>query len=171
MLFMILGARRKQVLLSITVDNIVVEEQKIVFLPSKALKHTNTRRPLQALIYYRYTANNKLCIVDCLLLRCPEKINRCECDRIYYHILKATQTGFVGHYSRWIKNELGKTGINTNVYTTHSCRAASISQVRENCVSIAEDLERGCWKSENTFRAFYSKDNINQNSREDFNFV
>ena len=32
-LFMILGARRKQALFSITVDNTVVEKNKIVFLP------------------------------------------------------------------------------------------------------------------------------------------
>ena len=37
-LFMILGACRKQALFTITVDNIVVEENKIVFLPNKTLK-------------------------------------------------------------------------------------------------------------------------------------
>ena len=37
-IFMILGARRKQALLTITVDNIVTEENKVVVLPNKTLK-------------------------------------------------------------------------------------------------------------------------------------
>ena len=38
------GRRRKQALFTITVDNIVDEKNKIVFIPNKTLKHTNTRR-------------------------------------------------------------------------------------------------------------------------------
>ena len=38
------GGRRKQALFTITVDNIVDEKNKIVFIPNKTLKHTNTRR-------------------------------------------------------------------------------------------------------------------------------
>ena len=95
-LFMILGACKKQALFTITMDNIVVGENKIVFLPNKTLKHTNTRRPLEPLIYHRYTTNNNLCIVECV--RCMGEVNRCKCDGIYHHIWKTTQTGFVGHY-------------------------------------------------------------------------
>ena len=61
---MILGARRKQALFTITVDNIVTEENKIVFLPNKTLKHSNTHRPLEPLIYQGYPLNEKLCIVN-----------------------------------------------------------------------------------------------------------
>ena len=38
------GGRRKWALFTITVDNIVDEKNKIVFIPNKTLKHTNTRR-------------------------------------------------------------------------------------------------------------------------------
>ena len=63
-LFMILGARRKQPLFTITVDNIVTEENKIVFLPNKTLKHSNTDRPLEPLIYQGYSLNEKLFIAN-----------------------------------------------------------------------------------------------------------
>ena len=58
MLFMILGARRKQALFTITVDNIITEKNKIVFLPNK------THRLLEQLIYQGYPLNEKLCIVN-----------------------------------------------------------------------------------------------------------
>ena len=64
MLFMILGARRKQALFTITVDNVVTEENKIFFLPNKTLKHSNTHRPLEPLIFQGCPLNEKLCIVN-----------------------------------------------------------------------------------------------------------
>ena len=61
---MILGRRRKQALFTITVDNIIIEENKIVFLLKKTLKHSNTQRPLGPLIYQGYPLNEKICIVN-----------------------------------------------------------------------------------------------------------
>ena len=73
--------------------------------------------------------------------------------------------------SRWIKDELGMASTNTNVYNPHNCQPASASKARDNEVIITEILKRDCWKSQNTFAKFYSKDIINQeNSREDLNY-
>ena len=73
--------------------------------------------------------------------------------------------------SRWIKEELGMAGINTNVYKPHSCRSAWTSKARDNGVSISGILKPGCWKSQNTFTKFYSKDIINKvNSGEDLDY-
>ena len=66
---------------------------------------------------------------------------------------------------------LKKAGLNTNVYEAHSCRATSTSKERSNGVSVTEVLKRGWWKSKNNFRTFYSKDIINQNSRESTPFL
>ena len=70
MLFMTLGARMKEALFTIPVDSIVTEENKIIFFPNKTLKHTNTHRPLEPLIYQRFPLNEKQCIVNgCTMLR------------------------------------------------------------------------------------------------------
>ena len=57
MLFMILGARRKHALSLIHVDNIVLEDDKVILLPNKTLKHSKPTRPLQPLIYNAYKEN------------------------------------------------------------------------------------------------------------------
>ena len=49
MLFMIPGAHRKQASFTITVDNITVEDKKIVFLPNKTLKHSKIHTPFEPL--------------------------------------------------------------------------------------------------------------------------
>ena len=47
--------------------------------------------------------------------------------------------------SRWIKDELGMAGINTNVYEPHRSWSAS-SKARDNGISITDILKWGCWK-------------------------
>ena len=62
-------------------------------------------------------------------------------------------------------------GINMTVYRPHSCRSASLSKARDNGVSMTDILKQGCWKSQNTFTKFYSKDIINkQNSGKDLDY-
>ena len=106
-----------------------------------------------------------------LLLRCPEKLvdaNVMEFIIAYGKPHKAASSVTI---SQCIKNEFCKAGINANVYTAQSCRAASSSKTKDNGVSITEILKRACWKSENTFRTFYSRYIISKDSREDFDFV
>ena len=61
---MILGARRKQALFTITVDNTATEGNKIVVLLNKTLKRSNIHRPLEPFIYQGYPLNEKLCMVN-----------------------------------------------------------------------------------------------------------
>ena len=67
MLFMILGAKRKHSLSTIFIDNIVFEDDKVIMLPNKTLKHSKPARPLQPLIYNAYEENIKLYLVNFLL--------------------------------------------------------------------------------------------------------
>ena len=66
MLFTVLGARRKQALFTVIVDNIVTEENEMIFLQNKTSEYTNTHKPLEPLIYQRYPLKEKLCIVNVL---------------------------------------------------------------------------------------------------------
>ena len=170
---MIPGARRKQVLFTISMNNIVVEENKIVLRPSKTLKQRNTRRSLEPLIFHRYAANNKLCIAACVksYLGIRGKLVHANVIEFITIYGKPHKPASSDTRSRWINNELGYAGINTNVYIAHSCRTASTGKARGNGISLTQILMRRCWKNENTFLKFYSKDIMNQNSREDFNFV
>ena len=57
MLFIILGARRKQALFTLSVDNIVFKENKVILLPNKTMKNTKANRPSEPLIYHHYPDN------------------------------------------------------------------------------------------------------------------
>ena len=46
MLFIILGAHRKQALFTLSNDNIIFKENKVILLPNKTIKHTKRNTPL-----------------------------------------------------------------------------------------------------------------------------
>ena len=52
MLFLILGARRKQALFTINIENIIFADNTVILLPNKTLKHTNPNRLLEPLTYH-----------------------------------------------------------------------------------------------------------------------
>ena len=65
-LFMLLGARKKQVLLAIDIANVIVQTGKSILLPHKTLKHTNPKHPLQPIMYHSFSKNKNVFIVNCL---------------------------------------------------------------------------------------------------------
>ena len=65
-LFIILGAGRKQALFTLSTENTILKENKIILLSNKTLEHTKSNTPLEPMIYHHYPKNKKLCIVNCL---------------------------------------------------------------------------------------------------------
>ena len=59
--------------------------------------------------------------------------------------------------SRWMKNVLGKAGINTKVFYAHSAQAAATSAANSNNVSINTIMDATGWSRESTFRKLYDK--------------
>lgn len=48
-------------------------------------------------------------------------------------------------------------GLDTNVFTTHSVRSAVASQFTRLNVPIKDIMKKACWRSESTFRQYYNK--------------
>ena len=145
-LFFILGARRKQALFIINIENIFADN-KVVLLPNKTLKHTNLNRPLEPLTYHKYEAEEKLCIVNCLQSYL-EKRNHLVNDEVRELLItygKPHKPVSRDSLGRWIKNELTNSGVGTTVFKPHSCRSASVSNAKVSGVPKSVILEKGCW--------------------------
>ncbi len=59
--------------------------------------------------------------------------------------------------SRWIKEVLKSTGIDTEKYAPHSTRAASTSKCRSKGLQMDEIMKTAGWTNAETFARFYSK--------------
>ena len=170
-LFILLGARRKQVLLAIDIANVIVQTDKAIFLPNKTLKHTNPKHPPERFVYYSFSENENLCIVNCLKFYIGERNKRMDGSqgRLMITYRKPHKEASSDTLSRWIKGELSNAGIDVTIFQAHSCRAASTSKARQQGIKISEILKRGCWSRENTFIKFYDKDIIKSNCN-DFDY-
>ena len=62
-LFMLLGARRKQALLTIDIANVIVETDKAILLPNKTLKHTSPKHPIQPFYCIIASVKMKICVL------------------------------------------------------------------------------------------------------------
>ena len=59
--------------------------------------------------------------------------------------------------SRWLRTILQDAGVDTNVFKSHSTRAASSSSAKTKGISTALIMNSVGWKSETTFAKYYNK--------------
>ena len=60
--------------------------------------------------------------------------------------------------ARWVKNTLTQAGVNTNIFSSHSCRSSATSKVDNMDVGLDSILKTGWWSRQSTFCKFYSKE-------------
>ena len=163
MLFIILVVRRTQALFTLSVDNIVFKENKVILLPNKTMKHTKANRPLESLIYHHYSDNEKLCIVKCLqsYIGIRNTLVTRDIRDLIISYGKPHKPVSSETISRWIKDELSKAGVDTSVSKAHGWRSASSSKAGDAGIFVSEILEKGGWKSVQTFKTFYYRGIIN----------
>jgi integrase len=66
--------------------------------------------------------------------------------------------------ARWLKTVLRNSGVNTDVYSAHSTRAASTSAAAANGCTFDEIMTHVGWSNANTFATFYNKHCITADS-------
>ena len=57
---------KKKTLFTVSVENILFKENKVVLSPNKTEKYSNLNTLLNLLMYHWYQEKSKLCIVNCL---------------------------------------------------------------------------------------------------------
>ena len=166
-LLSILTGQRCQTLHKIDVNFIQVLPEMIHITIPETLKTTrpgNHQAPLQLL---SYPDNKNLCVVthltEYLERTAPLRNEHTELfisfQRPYLPVSKDT-------IARWVKSTLKSAGINTNIFSAHSCRAASTSAAKAAGLNLKDIMRSAGWTNAQTFARFYSlnvsKDNFGQ---------
>ena len=172
-LLMILGSQRKHTLTTIDENNVVIEKDKMILLPNQLQKQTKPGKCISPITYCRYPHNNKLCVVQCMEEYTKRRNTLVDGNiaPLFITVGKPHRPATSNTISRWIKQGLADAGIDTNVYTAHSCRSASSSKAKEVGIPVTEILKRGGWTKDSTFRKFYEKDIIGIGRKKEFDFV
>ena len=105
----------------------MLDHDKVILLPNKTLKHSAPNRPLKPFVYHSYKGNEKLCIVNCMQCYLGERNSKVDNNNkklIITYGKPHTNASTDMVWLRWFKDELTNARTDTNIYKSHSCRAA-----------------------------------------------
>ena len=122
--------------------------------PRKA-QHTG---PLQSLFIPSF-ADHECCPVDSLkeyVRRTTSLRKGGENSSLFISVIAPHAEVTSNTLSRWVKNQLGLAGVDTN-FSAHSTRGAAASAAAAKGASIDDILKAGSWTREATFNSFYRR--------------
>uniref|UniRef100_A0ABD2WDB4 Tyr recombinase domain-containing protein n=1 Tax=Trichogramma kaykai TaxID=54128 RepID=A0ABD2WDB4_9HYME len=150
---------RMQTFSLIEIRNIKISSEKIeIFVP--ATIKTSKTGALQPLLTLPYFHDKLICAASCLTCYLNVSRNfRKEISRLFVSTNKPTKAVGTQTLSRWVKDTLGESGVDTSVFTAHSTRHASTSKANRRGVDIEQIRKTAGWtQSSNTFARFYNRE-------------
>lgn len=161
MFLALLSGQRSQTVHSLDIKHMKITENKCVFYIDNLLKHSRKGHHQEPIEFLKFTDNKKLCIIDII----EEYLRRTKDFRTQENGTKLLLSYQAPHkpvskdtVKRWIKVVMEMAGIDIDIFTPHSTRAASTSYASKEGVSIKTILSAAGWSQENTFAKFYKKE-------------
>lgn len=157
-LLLLLTARRGQTVWRLNVSGLEFFDDRMVFKLRHLLKHNKPGDPLDTLIVPAYPDEPLLCPVRVvkryLLATTPQ---RKYSDQLLLSTKPPYQEVSRDSISRWTKNVLQWSGVDTSRFKAHSTRGASTSKACALGIDVNLLLRQASWKSAETFGRFYNK--------------
>lgn len=130
----------------------------MIFRLKHLLKHNRPGDPLDTIIVPAYPADKMLCPVRAvkryLLLTKDYRGNK---DQLLLSTRPPYQEVSRDSVSRWTKNVLHWSGIDTQRFKAHSTRGATTSKATSLGIDLNLLLRQASWKNADTFGKFYNK--------------
>ena len=165
LLMAIRTGQRCQTLQLLDINNMKLTENKCVFYIKNIVKQSRPNKHLPPIELLAYPANEKLCIVTMIrkYINFTSKLRQSE-TRLFISFSKPHKAVSTDTLARWIKTGLANAGIDTNKYSAHSTRAASVSAASQRGIPVDTIMKAAGWTQETTFSKFYRKktDNMAQ---------
>ena len=158
MLIALVSAQRVQSLHVIHLDRMRWKKSSVEISFENTLKQNKPGNTGFSVTLNAYPPDRRLCIVNYM----KEYVQRTQNLRgMERHLLvaykKPHRRASKQTIARWIKTVLHDAGVDTQIFSAHSTRAASTSAAQRSEVPVSEILSRAGWVAEKTFRKFYCK--------------
>lgn len=150
---------RIQTLSLINIDNISYNEDNINIKIPDMIKTSAPGRSQPNLILPFFKENLSICPANTLLYYLDVTKNiRQDCKSLIITIRKPYHAATTATISRWIKQTLTNSGIDTSKFTSHSTRHASTSKASEAGINIEVIRKAAGWTTNSsTFARFYKR--------------
>ena len=158
-LIAITNAARVQTLRLLSVNNMKKVKSEYIFTFDSLVKQSRPGFDYSVIHLKCYPPDRRLCTYTVLkeYLSRTNKIREKGRKELLISYVKPYKPVSTDTIARWIKSVLQRAGVDTNVYSAHSIRAASTSKAKQNSVNIQTILEKAGWSSAGTFAKFYDR--------------
>lgn len=155
------SGQRVQTLSKIKTNEILFKEDRVIINISSRLK-TSKPGVGTSMKFPRYSQRD-LCVASCLQFYLNRtSILRTE-NELFIQTKKPFKKACSQTISKWLKEILKESGVNTDEFSSHSFRHASTSKAAVNGLSIDKIFEAAGWSGNSkVFASFYNKPIINE---------
>ena len=164
MLILLTSAQRVQTLYFLSLEHLNLYEDNAVFVVNKLLKQSRPGHSGVHVSLKGYPMDHRICVLKAL----KDYISRTsplrgEEKRLFISHKKPHTAVSTDTIARWTKEMLALSGVDTEIYSAHSTRAAATSAAEVKNVPIKDIMARAGWSAEKTFRTYYKKPIEEQN--------
>lgn len=158
MLMALVSAQRVQSLQKLRLDRMLTSASGITFFVHDPIKQSRPGTSGLKLQFIAYPLDPKLCVVAHLqqYIKVTKGLRGSELALLVSH-KKPHKRVSAQTISRWLKQVLGDSGVDTKMFKSHSTRAADTSAARVMDVPLDQILSAAGWSSARTFQTFYNK--------------
>ena len=157
-LFCLLSGQRCQTICSLDVRHIVFSNERVMIFVNSCVKTTRPGNHVSPLDLKAFPTCTALCPVQNLkqyLLRSFEL--RGLYTKLFISFSFPHRPITTSTLSRWVRETLKIAGIDTNIFTSHSTRAASTSRAKSLGLSLQQICKAAGWTNSGTFGRYYDK--------------
>lgn len=159
MLLALTTGQRAQTLHKVDIRNINIAEDIIIIPITELVKQSNPNRPHKFALHLKsYKECPEICVVKTLkvYLKKTQPL-RGNGTTLFISTIKPHASISKDTVSRWLKTVLFEAGVDTEIFTAHSTRAAKASHDYYNGINVEDILKQVGWSNNRTFEKFYKK--------------
>lgn len=152
--------QRLQTLSKIKIENIRIQKDYVKIIITDRIKTSGVGREQPILEFPFFKELPNLCVANTLkeYLKKTENIRAKDENSLFLTFKKPYHKATSQTISRWLKDILKKSGIDTNIYSGYSTRHASTSSAARKGVRIEKIRQAAGWtSSSNCFAKFYNR--------------
>lgn len=152
-------AHRVQTISKITIDNILRNQEKIEIKITDRIKTSGPNRLQPLLVFPYFPSKPALCVASTIDFYTKTTLpNRGNHKNLILTHKKPIHPACPQTISRWIRTVLKNSGVNTNIFSSHSVRHASTSAALRSGVNVDTIKNTAGWSaSSSTFFKFYNR--------------
>ena len=156
-LFMILAGTRVNTFVHLKVANMYITDTEVTFTFDEYLKHSRPNYKQKSLIFRDFTLRD-LCPVSTLITYLEHRLPVSGDPALFITTVKPLKKASKDIIFLWVKLTMSEAGINSGLFTSHSCRSASTSKATEANIDLQTILKSANWSGDSTFKKHYLRE-------------